>query len=119
MPHVTWFEVPADDTGRAGNFYRELFGWKIEPFPVPFKKDFWAISAGGGIGGDLFRREEAGQCMMLYIDVLSIDDYLERIRDLGGRVLTGRTAVPGMGWLAVCEDTEGNRFGLWQGESEE
>ena len=22
--------------------------------------------------------------------------------------------VPGMGWFALCSDTEGNDFGLWQ-----
>jgi len=24
--------------------------------------------------------------------------------------------VPGMGWFAVCQDTEGNMFGLWQAD---
>ena len=28
---VTWFSVPADDIQRATAFYRQAFGWKIEP----------------------------------------------------------------------------------------
>jgi predicted enzyme related to lactoylglutathione lyase len=119
MPTVTWFDIPADDTGRARAFYQALFGWETGTFPVPFKDDFWAVSTGGEIGGDLFRREFAGQQIMIYIDVPSIDEYLERVGALGGRALTGRVPVPGMGWLAVCEDTEKNRFGLWESGSGE
>jgi predicted enzyme related to lactoylglutathione lyase len=117
MPSVTWFEIPADDTGRAKAFYRDLFGWETTPFPVPFKDDFWMVSTGGEIGGDLFAREYAGQQMMVYIDVPSIEECLARVTALGGRVVAGKTPVPGMGYLAVCEDTEKNRFGLWENAS--
>ncbi|MBP2146579.1 putative enzyme related to lactoylglutathione lyase [Methanofollis sp. W23] len=115
MPTVTWFEIPAADTGRAKKFYQSLFGWKVRPFPAEFKEDFWMVETGGEVGGDLFRREAPDQQMMIYIDVPSIEAYLQRVVDLGGQVLTGKTEVPGMGFLAVCEDTEKNRFGLWEG----
>ncbi|QSZ67171.1 VOC family protein [Methanofollis aquaemaris] len=114
MPTVTWFEIPAADTGRAKEFYQSLFGWNVRPFPVEFKEDFWMVETDDGVGGDLFRREFRGQQMMIYIDVPSIEACLRRVVDLGGRVLTGKTEVPGMGYLAVCEDTEQNRFGLWE-----
>jgi predicted enzyme related to lactoylglutathione lyase len=29
MPKVIWFEIPADDPGRAIKFYEDVFGWKI------------------------------------------------------------------------------------------
>lgn len=114
MPTVTWFEIPATDTGRAKEFYQSLFGWNIRPFPAEFKDDFWMVETGGEVGGDLFRREAPGQQMMIYIDVPSIEAYLQRVVDLGGQVIAGKTKVPGMGYLAVCEDTEMNRFGLWE-----
>ncbi|MBL8955212.1 MAG: hypothetical protein JNK82_30840, partial [Myxococcaceae bacterium] len=28
---VTWFSLPADDVGKATDFYRRAFGWQIEP----------------------------------------------------------------------------------------
>lgn len=33
-----------------------------------------------------------------------------------GKVLMPRIPVPGFGALAICADTEGNVFGLWEDE---
>ena len=30
MPTIAHFDIPADDTERAKDFYEKLFGWKIE-----------------------------------------------------------------------------------------
>ncbi len=27
MPTIGHFEIPADDTGRAQKFYKDIFGW--------------------------------------------------------------------------------------------
>ena len=37
----------------------------------------------------------------------------ERVKELGG-VADEPRPVPSMGWFAICRDTEGNEFGLWQ-----
>jgi predicted enzyme related to lactoylglutathione lyase len=29
MRKIVHFEIPADDEGRARNFYREVFGWQL------------------------------------------------------------------------------------------
>jgi len=29
---ICWFDVPADDLGRAKKFYGSLFGWKVAKF---------------------------------------------------------------------------------------
>jgi predicted enzyme related to lactoylglutathione lyase len=31
MANIGFFQIPADDVGRAKKFYQSLFGWKIEP----------------------------------------------------------------------------------------
>jgi predicted enzyme related to lactoylglutathione lyase len=28
-----------------------------------------------------------------------------------------KTAVPGMGWFSTCEDTEGNKFGVFTNDA--
>jgi hypothetical protein len=38
-----------------------------------------------------------------------------RVKELGGEA-GEPAAVPGMGWFAVCRDSEGNEFGLWQSD---
>ena len=42
---------------------------------------------------------------------------LSRYNRLGGKVKMPRMAVPGMGYLAVCSDTENNTFGLWENDT--
>ena len=37
------------------------------------------------------------------------------MREIGGEADEVQP-VPGMGWFAICRDTEGNPFGLWQND---
>ena len=67
-------------------------------------------SVGGGMG----KRQEGDNGMVNYFGVDSIDSYVNKLEGLGGKVLMPRTEIPGYGFLAVCLDTEGNKFGLWQ-----
>ena len=51
---------------------------------------------------------------MNYVDVESIEDYLGRVQNAGGRVLQPRIPIPGVGFIAICQDTEGNPIGFFQ-----
>ena len=55
-----------------------------------------------------------GQPITGFINVPLISRAIARVEKLGGQVCKGKTAVPPMGWLAVCRDTEGNEFALWE-----
>ncbi|MBN1194255.1 MAG: VOC family protein [Methanomicrobiaceae archaeon] len=117
MPAIVHFDLPADDPARAKTFYSELFGWKIEG--VFGMDDYFLIQTtgldgSGGIGGGLGKRGSPDQHITNYIGVLSVDEYCARVENLGGTVVLAKTAVPGWGFLAVCTDTEGNTFGLWE-----
>jgi hypothetical protein len=39
---------------------------------------------------------------------------MKQVQHLGGKLISEKMAVPGMGFLANCIDTEGNAFGLWE-----
>ncbi|MFY9638587.1 MAG: VOC family protein, partial [Methanobacterium sp.] len=41
---MIWFEIPADDPGRAAKFYENVFGWKVEKWEGPF--DYWLVTTG-------------------------------------------------------------------------
>ena len=41
-----------------------------------------------------------------------------KVEELGGKILVSKMAVPKMGYFAVCMDTEGNVFGLWEDDPE-
>jgi len=117
MPTIVHFDVPAEDLERASNFYRELFGWKIERLPGPM--EYYGImttnSEGApALGGGMGKKNEWDTGMVNYIGVGSIAYSSAKVVELGGEVIMPRTEVPGYGFLAVCVDTEGNRFGLWE-----
>ena len=48
------------------------------------------------------------------MDVESIDVALERIGELGGATVAGKTPVGEMGFAAYVRDPEGNVIGLWE-----
>jgi len=112
---IVWFEVPANNLERARAFYSQLFGWKINPFPgMP---DYWHIDTGGGNDtpdGALMARKEPAQQITNYISVASVNDTVTQIQLLGGTVCMGKTAVPQMGYFAICRDPEGNTFAVWE-----
>ncbi|HWX22028.1 MAG TPA: hypothetical protein VN578_19175 [Candidatus Binatia bacterium] len=39
---------------------------------------------------------------------------MAKVEKLGGRVHKPKTAVPQMGYFAICQDTENTTFALWE-----
>jgi predicted enzyme related to lactoylglutathione lyase len=113
---VVHFEIPVDDPDRAAKFYQEVFGWQIEKWEGP--TDYWLVTTGAdeepGINGGLMQRTESQMTTVNTIDVLSVDELTDRIVEQGGKVLVPRMAVPGVGYMAYCQDTEGNAFGIME-----
>jgi predicted enzyme related to lactoylglutathione lyase len=65
-----------------------------------------------GINGALFqRRSDSETTVTMSVD--SIEEATASILAAGGKVIQDKTAIPSMGYFATCEDTEGNRFGLF------
>jgi len=124
MPRVIHFEIPADNTARAVEFYKQVFGWKFQKWEGG--PEYWLISTGGsggagagleaepGIDGGLLPRHQPGRGTVNTVGVPSVDEYTAAIEKAGGKVVAPKMAVPGVGWLAYCEDPEGNMFGLMQ-----
>jgi predicted enzyme related to lactoylglutathione lyase len=114
MPKIVHFEIPADDIDRAKYFYTDLFGWKIEE--VPSMGGYWLIKTGGKdeVGGGMMERQSPQHTITNYIGVSSVDEYAAKVEKLGGKIVVPKKAVPGMGYFAICLDTENNVFGLWE-----
>ncbi|MDB6028845.1 MAG: uncharacterized protein JWM68_5068 [Verrucomicrobiales bacterium] len=112
---IVWFEIPADKPERAKEFYGQLFGWKIELFPG--MKDYWHIDTGGpdkSPDGGLMARKTPEEPITNYINVESIDESIEKVKELGGEICKPKTEIPEMGYFAICKDTEKNTFALWE-----
>lgn len=119
MPTIVHFDVAAEDVGRAKKFYSALFGWKFESFPEMQYNLITTMNLDGtpGVGGGMGKRMDPSQRMTNYFGVTSIDAAMKEVKRLGGTVITEKMAVPQMGYLANCLDTEGNAFGLWQADT--
>ncbi|HEX4646742.1 MAG TPA: VOC family protein [Verrucomicrobiae bacterium] len=112
---IVWFEIPADNVERAKTFYGQLFGWKIEKFPGPM--DYWHVDTGGSNDspdGGLMKRQQPQQGITSYISVPSVDQFSAKVQKLGGKICMAKTAVPQMGYFAVCQDPENNTFAIWE-----
>jgi len=113
--NIVWFEIPADDLGRAKSFYGKLFGWKINPFPA--MADYLHIDTGGpdaSPDGGLMKRMHPTHAITSYISVPSVTKFAAKVEKLGGSICKPKTAVPGMGYFAICQDTEKNTFAIWE-----
>jgi uncharacterized protein len=117
---LVWFEIPADNLVRAQKFYGALFGWKIAPFPGfsgPETENYLHIDTGGpdaSPDGGLMARMHPEQTLTAYISVPSVTRAAARVEKLGGKICKPKAAVPAMGYFAICQDTEGNTFALWE-----
>jgi len=115
MPRPIHFELGADDVPRAISFYENVFGWRFEGWGGPM--EYWLITTGEegeqGINGGLGMRADGVESVNTY-DVPDLDTALAAIEANGGKVISPRQPVAGVGWMAYCRDTESNTFGIMQ-----
>jgi predicted enzyme related to lactoylglutathione lyase len=120
---VVHFEIPFEDKQRAMGFYTKCFGWRLMDMPqmnyvmaqTADVDDRQMPKEPGAINGGLFDRPKEAPNPMIYVGVASIDSTIEKVKGAGGKVVTAKTPIPGMGAYARVADTEGNVIGLFQG----
>jgi uncharacterized protein len=116
MPRVVHFEISADEPERAIQFYQQVFGWQISKWDGPH--DYWLIKTGEddepGINGALMNRPDPRASTTNSIYVPSVDDFVAKITENGGKVVVPKMEIPGVGYIAYCLDTEGNLFGVFE-----
>ena len=90
MSTIVHFDVPAEDIHRAKKFYEKLFDWKIEAVPGPM--EYFNISTkddkgNEAVGGGMGQRGQPDQKITNYIGVDSIDVYIKKVEELGGKIM--------------------------------
>ncbi|HXW99194.1 MAG TPA: VOC family protein [Methanomicrobiales archaeon] len=114
MPRVIHFDIPSQDPERLADFYRRIFGWEIRNWGVV---DYWLATTGPdsepGINGAIARRDPR-EGTRNTVSVANADETLKKIGEIGGKALSGKMAVPGVGYHALCQDPEGNVFGIME-----
>jgi len=128
MPHVDkhpagefcWLELATSDQDAAKGFYRDLFGWNINDFPMDpqgvytiFRMDGRDVAAGCTLQPD---QKAAGvpPHWMIYMAVDNADQSAAKASSLGAKVLAPAFDVMDAGRMAVIQDPTGAVFCLWQ-----
>lgn len=113
--HIEWSST---DLVRAKAFYGGLFDWKFEPWG----DDYVLFSPPDGVGGGIAKTDKVvpgEHPPVFYVLVDEIEPYLEKAKDVGGRVNVPKSELPNMGWYAVLADPDGNAVGLFQSKPKE
>lgn len=115
MARPVHFEIYGVDPVRAGEFYAHVFGWSVSRWG---DHDYWlhGTGEGPGIDGASAPPQGHGQKVVLTVEVDDLDEAIGRTREAGGTVVTERSAIPGIGWLAQIVDPNGVLFGLLQSD---
>ena len=110
-----WFEIPVNDFQRAKKFYNSIFDIDIKVHDLGVLT--MGIFPGGGQGcaickGDSYHPGASGPIVYLNANPdLSI--VADRINANGGKLIMAKKQIsPTFGFMALFEDSEGNRLAL-------
>ncbi len=111
MGRTTHFEVMADDPEKVSRFYSGVFG-------LNFRKnlgDYTLVNEGcaNNLSGAVRKRSGRNLTGMPTIRVQNLHSAMDSVIKNGGRVVVPAKALPNLGWMAYCEDPEGNAFSIF------
>ncbi|MCW8925702.1 MAG: VOC family protein [Xanthomonadales bacterium] len=115
---INWFEIPAMEFERAVRFYSDIFAYEIPTRDMGhIRMGFFEHQPGAGTGGAIVCGEHYIPSVTgtrVYLNAgEDLAVVLGRVEDAGGTVVMGKSQVsPEIGYIAVIEDTEGNRVYL-------
>ena len=119
MNAVAWFDIFVDDLNRATQFYETVLGVKLEAMGDPtgesqmmsFPADMGAYGAGGALTKSPHASPGVGGTIVYFA---AEDCAVEqaRVAEAGGQVVRPKFSIGAFGWICLCQDSEGNMFGL-------
>ena len=115
---VNWFEIYVQDMARARQFYETVLGIELADLGVPGELEMLGFPSDGGApgsGGALVRAKgvaSGGNSTLVYFSCDDCAVQAGRVADSGGTLLREKMSIGQHGFVALAEDTDGNRFGL-------
>jgi len=112
---LSWNELATPDMDASADFYRELFGWQIEPMeasPMPY---LVIQNQGRGNGGIRPAQENEPSYWLVYFGAGDINADTSQATELGATVLAGPMDI-GVGQISVLQDPQGAVFALYAGQ---
>ena len=109
-------ELNTTDVGKARSFYESLFSWQLQDTPMP-GGTYTMIGVGdGGTGGGMMKHPMPGapSTWIAYVAVDDVRASTDKVKTLGGNVITDVQEIPDYGAFSIVADPTGAVLGLWQ-----
>lgn len=110
-------ETAVEDVSRATAFYGGLLGWEFRPVPGG---GYHLAHRNGKLVAGLYaltpemKQRHIPENWLSYVRVDSTDGVAKKAAALGGRVVHAPFDLPGIGRMAMFEDTSGGLFAVWE-----
>lgn len=105
---AVWMDLLTDDVASAVNFYREVFGWRIETSPDG--EYAYATLDGQPVASIVAYDPDLGEAEGLWVPSISVpdaDQAMQRVKEAGGAILEPPEDLPGRGRYLLVEDPTG------------
>jgi uncharacterized protein len=116
---IGWFDIYVNDMNRAVGFYESVLQQKLEKIGDPtgetqmmsFPGDMGAYGAAGALVKSEHSKPGMGGTMVYFsVEDCSVNEL--RVAAAGGKLIRPKFSIGEFGWVSLCQDTEGNMFGL-------
>jgi uncharacterized protein len=116
---IGWFDIYVTDMARAHRFYENVLKQELTEIADPtgetqmmsFAGDMTSYGAAGTLVQSAYAKPGIGGTMV-YFSVNDCASEESRVVAAGGKIIRPKFSIGEFGWVTLCEDTEGNMFGL-------
>jgi predicted enzyme related to lactoylglutathione lyase len=116
---VGWFDIYVDDMNRAVSFYESALMLTLQEIVDPtgesqmmsFSGEMTSYGAAGALIKSKYSKPGIGGTM-IYFNVSDCLEHEPLVVAAGGKVVRAKFSIGKFGYITLCEDTEGNMFGL-------
>jgi hypothetical protein len=111
-----WFDLMSSDPPAAREFYSKLFGWEFDVMGPEY--GYYSMAKLGnsytaGLGG-VPPGVQMPSAWTVYMASDNVDTDANRIKELGGQLLTEVMTIGNQGRMVMGVDPTGAAFGLWE-----
>jgi len=116
---LCWTELNTRDTKAAEAFYTRLFGWTPKHSAPSAGMEYTEFSVQGKPSIGMMPINEhmpphVPSYWMPYFQVADADKSVERVKELGGKVMVPPTDIPKTGRFAIVNDPQGAMFAVFK-----
>src|SRR5262245_19983442 len=109
-----WHELMTTDPKSAAGFFTKVVGWKTQQWPQDPSYTMF-VAGKRPMGGVLALPEDAKTMgappnWLTYIGTPNVDETVQRIESLGGKILRAPSEIPTIGRFAIVQDPQGAVF---------